>query len=369
MFAPEFDNRGVDLEGDSESDAVGDLSFVAHADRPAVSGFMEAHADSTLFINGVLVPSIAHEKCMHLMMTGSGTDGASDWPALLAADQASLFPLPHIVISGPSFPGEMGGVVTRTGSSGQLESLLSGDIIDWSDVQTQGPGARAEEIMDGYLQRRAAALEAAANSTRDVALLESYASSLDRAIYLKSLQGIVDWYTGTTLADQTAVAVKSLYLGLSRCATLSYTGYGWDSHTRNDYYQNLNFEGLFSGLGDLMAELAVTPGEESASLLEETVVVVLSEMGRTPKLNDADGKDHWPYTSVMITGPGVTGGRVVGGFDELFYGKTVDPDTAELDESGIDVTASSVGATLLNLADIDHEDYLPGVEALPGVLE
>ena len=48
-------------------------------------------------------------------------------------------------------------------------------------------------------------------------------------------------------------------------------------------------------------------------LMENTVVVLLGEMGRTPKINAGPGRDHWgPCMSVAIAGAGIPGGTVVG---------------------------------------------------------
>jgi hypothetical protein len=86
---------------------------------------------------------------------------------------------------------------------------------------------------------------------------------------------------------------------------------GWDTHTRNfailrDYnlpYFDLAFSAL---LGDL----------EARGLLDETLVVVLSEMGRTPKINPNAGRDHWTYCySHLFAGAGIRGGTVFGASD------------------------------------------------------
>ncbi len=86
---------------------------------------------------------------------------------------------------------------------------------------------------------------------------------------------------------------------------------GWDTHTRNfaimkDYnlpYFDLAFSAL---MGDL----------ESRGLLDETLVVVLSEMGRTPKINANAGRDHWTYCySHIFAGAGIRGGTVFGASD------------------------------------------------------
>lgn len=368
VFATEFDNPNVDMERDADFGTIGNIQFADHEDRPAVRNFFARNYERSLIVNGVLVPSIAHDNCLKWQMTGTTAEGSSDWPAILAAARAGEFAIPHMVVSGPSFPGSLGGVVTRTGSSGQLSGLLDGSIIGWSDTPTAAPSTRAEDMMDRYLQRRAAAASQAARTTRDMALMGAYEQSLDQALTLKNLQGVIDFGSAASFGAQVRLGVDALAEGVSRCVTLSFSYYSWDTHIANDLYQSLNFEMLFTGLGDLMDRLRATPGELGGTLADETMVVVLSEMGRTPQLNAGEGKDHWPYTSVLFCGPGITGNRVVGGFDSLYYGELVDPTTGEVTDTGSQLSSSALGATLLELCDIDPADYLTGTSALPGVL-
>lgn len=52
-------------------------------------------------------------------------------------------------------------------------------------------------------------------------------------------------------------------------------------------------------------------------LLEETIVLWLGEFGRTPKINDNDGRDHFPNGwSVVLAGGGIRGGQVIGATSE-----------------------------------------------------
>lgn len=57
---------------------------------------------------------------------------------------------------------------------------------------------------------------------------------------------------------------------------------------------------------------------ESRGLLDETLVVVAGEFGRTPKINDMSGRDHWPncYTQ-LLAGGGVRGGQIYGESDKI----------------------------------------------------
>lgn len=53
-------------------------------------------------------------------------------------------------------------------------------------------------------------------------------------------------------------------------------------------------------------------------LLDETVVVMLGEFGRTPKINSNAGRDHWaPCQSIVLAGGGIRGGQVYGASDRL----------------------------------------------------
>ncbi|MBI2824499.1 MAG: DUF1501 domain-containing protein [Planctomycetia bacterium] len=85
----------------------------------------------------------------------------------------------------------------------------------------------------------------------------------------------------------------------------------WDLHERNcailrDYnlpYFDLTFSALMEDLHD-------------RGLLDETLVVVMSDMGRTPKINARAGRDHWTYCySVLLAGAGIRGGTVYGQSD------------------------------------------------------
>ncbi|GAB4151977.1 MAG: DUF1501 domain-containing protein [Planctomycetaceae bacterium] len=89
----------------------------------------------------------------------------------------------------------------------------------------------------------------------------------------------------------------------------------WDTHSR--LFSRLEDEllpGLDAGLSSLLADL------DSRGILEETLVLCLTEHGRTPKVknfNKAGGRDHWSNVySVMLAGAGIQPGTVVGSSDK-----------------------------------------------------
>jgi hypothetical protein len=373
VFAPTFDLSGVDMEADAEPATAGGIRYVDHWTRPSVGAFFGAHHARTLVCNGVQVRSIAHDICTMIAMTGSTSGLSSDWPALLASGWRDRATLPHLVLGGPSFPGTEVVSVARAGQSGQLTHLLSGEILDWSDQAVTGPSGPIEGVVDRYLRQRAAGRVGAAASGVDANLAAAWSDSLDRALALKDYRYVMDFGAGGSLEDQALVAVEALSLGLSRCVTLGHPGdagggLGWDSHADNDDTQAGLFEELFGGLNVLMALLEGTPGSAAPTLADETVVVVLSEMGRTAQLNATNGKDHWPYTSVMLVGPGITGDRVIGDLDEGYAGLAVDPSSAELDPGGNILSIESIGAALLAMADIDPAEHVAGADPLMGML-
>ncbi|MBW3599614.1 MAG: DUF1501 domain-containing protein, partial [Planctomycetes bacterium] len=64
------------------------------------------------------------------------------------------------------------------------------------------------------------------------------------------------------------------------------------------------------------ARAALLRDLESNGRLADTLVMVSSEFGRTPKINTDAGRDHWPQVfSVMLAGGGIKGGMIYGASD------------------------------------------------------
>jgi hypothetical protein len=89
---------------------------------------------------------------------------------------------------------------------------------------------------------------------------------------------------------------------------------GWDHH------QDI-FNALDKKLPPFEATVAALVSDlKQQGMLERTLVVVLGEFGRTPKINSRGGRDHWSNAmSVMFAGGGTRGGQVVGATDRQGY--------------------------------------------------
>jgi hypothetical protein len=86
---------------------------------------------------------------------------------------------------------------------------------------------------------------------------------------------------------------------------------GWDHHYRNfQLMQDRHAPWLDRSLSALLEDLA------ERGLLGKTLVVAVGEFGRSPKINNMAGRDHWPECySALLAGGGVRGGRVIGSSD------------------------------------------------------
>src|SRR5262249_44178069 len=85
---------------------------------------------------------------------------------------------------------------------------------------------------------------------------------------------------------------------------------GWDSHVNNHEIHRKRAEELDPALAALIRDL------KDRGTLERTIVVCAGEFGRTPKVNLAGGRDHWPNGfSLAIAGGRIRGGQVIGATD------------------------------------------------------
>ena len=88
---------------------------------------------------------------------------------------------------------------------------------------------------------------------------------------------------------------------------------GWDMHDRNfQQFQDRHAWMLDQAVSTLLEDL------QERGLLESTVVVAVGEFGRTPKINNKSGRDHWHQCySGLVAGGGLAGGRIIGASDPL----------------------------------------------------
>jgi uncharacterized protein (DUF1501 family) len=124
----------------------------------------------------------------------------------------------------------------------------------------------------------------------------------------KESEALRDAYGRTEFGQSCLMARRLVQAGV-RFVSVNYGG--WDHHKKI-------FEGLDKKLPEFdLGMSAFLEDMDAHGLLEETLVVVMGEFGRTPKLNKDAGRDHWGRAgSILFAGAGVRRGHVVGATDK-----------------------------------------------------
>ncbi len=113
----------------------------------------------------------------------------------------------------------------------------------------------------------------------------------------------------TRLLTNFLIARRLIEAGV-RCVSLSFSR--WDWHGGNFDRGRQDMPMLDQAVSALVEDL------EQRELLDDISVVVWGEFGRTPKINDGGGRDHWPQVScAMLAGGGMRHGQVIGGTNRL----------------------------------------------------
>jgi len=128
----------------------------------------------------------------------------------------------------------------------------------------------------------------------------------------KEPENVRDQYGRTSLGQRLLLCRRLVEVGVS--FVTCYTG-GWDDHTKLfKSYKDKKVSSLDQGLSALIIDL------EQRGLLDTTLVLVMGEFGRTPKVNKDAGRDHWPHAmSILAAGAGIPKGQIIGATDPKGY--------------------------------------------------
>jgi hypothetical protein len=141
------------------------------------------------------------------------------------------------------------------------------------------------------------------------------------------------------------------------CPFVTVTDATWDTHQQ--IFRNLK-EGFVGGSNGKIPQLdqalaTLLSDLDDRGLLRETLVVVMGEFGRTPKLNTNAGRDHWPRAfSVLLAGGGIKGGQVIGKSDPRGESPAERP-----------VTPTDLARTLYTLLGIDPDREFQTADGRP----
>ena len=209
-----------------------------------------------------------------------------------------------------------------------------------SDLDTRRRALESDPLVSSYnrFQQRALGLVCSERTHRALNLQAETPAVRDRY--------------GRHLFGQSCLMARRLVEAGVRFVTVHYEccdGYSWDWHVHSDDVKNHLMPTTDQAAAALLADL------DERGLLDETLVVMLGEMGRTPKANGRWGRDHWSTLfPALIAGGGVRGGVCHGSSDADAAFAAEDP-----------VSPEDLAATLYWALGLDPEMTLPDAEARP----
>lgn len=361
---PKLPGGGVDVPAGTIA-THGNLDVLEDPSRPAIEAFFTRYAPITAVVRGISMPSVSHQACVQSILTGARNETSPDMASIVAHVHGPDLPIPYLVLGDSAFAGPYAASMGRVGATNQLVGLLDpasaypvqGLASAFSPARIDEPAVRAYTV--NRADRERAVRGAKGYNKRRV---DDFVASLSRGDRLRALRGGLGTRgTQLDLNGQRQLALDVLATGVSQSIMMS-SGVPWDTHDINAE-QSASHNYLFGNLTALVDELVLRPGRQSGTtMLDDTVIAVVSEMGRTPKLNSGNGKDHWPVTSAMVIGGGVAGAKAYGGTTSTGEAELVDLTTGALSSTGRTIEPRHFTAGILSLCGVDPADHMPEAE-------
>lgn len=209
------------------------------------------------------------------------------------------------------------------------------------------------------IDRAAPALEAAAGArTLDDATRRAYsllASTATREAFQVDREPLPvrEAYGPTPFAQNCLLARRLVEAGVPIVTVYSFGNRDWDTHGNNfKLLKGTLMPPMDQGFSALLSDL------ESRGRLDETLVVWMGDMGRTPRINAAAGRDHWSFCySVVMAGGGIRGGQVYGSSDRTAAYPSSNP-----------VGPPDIAATIFNCLGIDPRAHVADRQERPFVI-
>lgn len=309
--------------------------------------FFAEFGKELLIMNGMDYSVNNHSPGARYMASGK-LDSMSypTFAALVAACKGPTCPLAFLTFGNYSNTGNLV-AMSRVLYVPSLQKIANADAVD-GNVRSQYHDDFALSRIEQTL-----AAEVGAHNPQSVLPRESHAEGILYAAQVnsKSLSRVVPYIPKQIpkerLAQQVEVALASFRAGV--CVSANLTIGQFDSHANNDRDQMNLIPEFLAGIAYALRRA------ETLGIRKKLVVVVQSEMGRTPNYNAGNGKDHWSIGSLMMLGPGIRGNRVIGATDEKLQPVTVNPQSLALDSAGIRVRPEHIHHALRQYAGVlDH---------------
>ncbi|MBL8957867.1 MAG: DUF1501 domain-containing protein [Myxococcaceae bacterium] len=252
-----------------------------------------------------------HERGAYALKTGHRPEPGVVHPSLGAiaawlAGAPKVLPA-HVSLMKSSWPGR-GGLLGPTFDAFKIAS--PGEHLDNLEPRTAGRDERrlaALQTVTAAFERSRPGAPLRHRETLDAALAMMRSDELEAFKVETEPAAVRAAYGSSAFGQGCLVARRLLEHGVPAVeVTLS----GFDTHAANLEGHREQAALLDPALSALLDDL------HARELLRSTVVIVLGEFGRTPKINAAGGRDHWPHAfSCLLAGGGLRSGVVVGETD------------------------------------------------------
>ncbi len=252
--------------------------------------------------------------------------------ALVAACQGPACPLSFLTFGNYSATGNLV-AMSRVPYLQSLQKLANADAVEGnarSPYHDRFALDRIERALQGEVESRAAQPRLPRAEHAENML---YAAQVNSKALERVTPYIPREIPKERLSQQADIALASFKAGVCVSANLSIGQF--DSHANNDADQMKLIPEFLAGIRYLIRRA------EDLKIRDRLVVVVQSEMGRTPNYNSGNGKDHWSIGSIMFLGRGIKGNRVIGATDEKQFHVPVNPQTLACDRPAASGSAPS----------------------------
>jgi hypothetical protein len=132
---------------------------------------------------------------------------------------------------------------------------------------------------------------------------------------------LLDRYGPTPFARNCLLSRRLVEAGVPLVTVYSVGNRDWDTHDNNfNQLKNTLLPTMDRGVSELLKDL------DDRGLLEDTLVVWMGDMGRTPRVNRNAGRDHWSFCySIVMAGAGIEPGQVYGASDRTAAYPSINP--------------------------------------------
>jgi uncharacterized protein (DUF1501 family) len=159
-----------------------------------------------------------------------------------------------------------------------------------------------------------------------------------------------------TLGQQFQRILWALENDLTKCAFLRIGFLNWDSHFQNMSRQT-TWNGHFTSTFDRFMAGLTARKNSHGELASNTTVVVLTDLGRFPKINPYGGKDHFPEAPCVLMGPWFKTNAAYGATGREMNALPVSLQTGRAEKGGHALRLDDIGTHLLRLDGLNPELY------------